>query len=59
MVETLSNEVHPEFIEIEVFAKFSDLFSFIPTNFKNRRDKNYSPEVYLALSKTNCYNVKP
>ena len=42
MVETLSNEVHPEFIEIEVFAKFSDLFSFIPTNFKNRRDKNYS-----------------
>jgi len=43
-------------IEIELFAKFTDLYNYIPINLKNRKDKNFSPEIYIALSWTNCYN---
>lgn len=46
-------------VEIEFFSKFSDLYNFVPTNTKGRKDKNWSPQVYLALTKTNSYNVKP
>lgn len=46
-------------VEIEFYQKFADLFSYIPTNLKGRKDKNWSPQVYLALSRTNGYNIKP
>lgn len=58
IVQTMQTE-NENTIEIEFFQKFCDLYNYIPVNLKNRKDKNYSPEVYQALSKTNSYNIKP
>ncbi len=30
-------------VEIDVFSRFADLYTYIPTNTKGRKDKNWSP----------------
>ena len=60
IVESLETEYMGKgVIQYDILQKFTDLYQFIPTNTKHRKDKNFSPNMYKALTRTKSYNQKP
>ena len=55
-MELITEDDH---INMELLTKYADLYSHMPTNMKGWKDRNFSPQMYQALTRTNGYNIKP
>ena len=50
MMAVVVDEGEPPLVNFDMLSKFVDLFQYIPTNTKGRKDRNYSPQMYQALT---------